>query len=109
MLDFNYPDAASVLAEINRLVPQYGGITRERLGDAGLIWPCPNPDHPGTPILHSQGFKLAEGRATIVPVPYRPAAEDASWDYPFILTTGRVAVHHNAGSMTRRSPSLHGA
>jgi len=41
-----------------------------------------------------------------VPVPYRPASEDTSWDYPLILTTGRVAVHHNAGSMTRRSPSL---
>ena len=33
-LDFDYPDAASVLAEINRLVPQYGGITRERLDRA---------------------------------------------------------------------------
>ena len=105
-LDFDYPDAASVLAEINRTVPQYGGITWERLGKAGLIWPCPSIDHPGTPILHSSGFKFAEGRASIVPVLYRPAAEDASWDYPFILTTGRVAVHHNAGSMTRRSPSL---
>lgn len=44
----------------------------------------------------------------MVPVPYRPAAEDASWVYPFVLTTGRIAVHHNAGSMTRRSPSLIG-
>lgn len=107
-LDFDYPDAASVLVEINRTVPQYGGITRERLGRAGLIWPCPTPDHPGTPILHSSGFKLAGGRASMVPVPYRPAAEDASWVYPFVLTTGRIAVHHNAGSMTRRSPSLIG-
>ncbi|HOV51666.1 MAG TPA: formate dehydrogenase subunit alpha [Methanothrix sp.] len=105
-LQFNYPDAASVLSEINQLVPQYGGIVRERLNGSGLVWPCPNPDHPGTPILHTQGFKLQDGRAAIVPVQYSPAAEEASWEYPFILTTGRVAVHHNAGSMTRRSPSL---
>ena len=105
-LDFDYQDAAAVLAEINRLVPQYGGITRQRLDGMGLIWPCPNEDHPGTPILHMGGFKLQDSRASIVPVQYRPAAEDASWDYPFVLTTGRVAVHHNAGSMTRRSPSL---
>ena len=105
-LDFDYPNAAAVLAEINRLVPQYGGITRPRLDGMGLIWPCPNEDHPGTPILHIGGFKLQDSRASIVPVQYRPAAEDASWDYPFVLTTGRVAVHHNAGSMTRRSPSL---
>ncbi len=105
-LDFSYPDAASVLAEINLLVPQYGGITRERLDRHGLVWPCPDPSHPGTPILHAGGFKLEGGRAVIVPVQYHPPAEQISSEYPFILTTGRVAVHHNAGSMTRRSPSL---
>ncbi|UEC43230.1 MAG: Formate dehydrogenase subunit alpha [Methanothrix sp.] len=108
-LDFDYPDAASVLAEINRTVPQYAGITRERLAkEGGLVWPCPSCDHPGTPILHSSGFRLADGRAYIVPVPYRPAAEGQSPEYPFLLTTGRIALHHNAGSMTRRSPSLIG-
>jgi len=105
-IDLGSPDAASVLAEINRTVPQYAGITRERLGEGGLIWPCPDPHHPGTPILHSAGFKLADGRASIVPVRYRPAAEGPGREYPLLLTTGRVAVHHNAGSMTRRSPSL---
>lgn len=105
-LDFSYPDAASVLAEINRLVPQYGGITRNRLDPHGLVWPCPDSSHPGTPILHAGGFKLQGGQATIVPVKYRPARETVSSEYPFVLTTGRVAVHHNAGSMTRRSPSL---
>ncbi|MGA9098600.1 MAG: formate dehydrogenase subunit alpha [Methanotrichaceae archaeon] len=110
-LEFNYPDAASVIAEINKLVPSYGGITRERLNSErqsshGLVWPCPSPDHPGTPILHSQGFKLPGGKASIVPVKYRPPSEEPGWEYPFILTTGRVVVHHNAGSMTRRSPSL---
>jgi formate dehydrogenase alpha subunit len=103
---FDYPDAASVLAEINRLLPAYGGITRDRLGTQGLVWPCPSLDHPGTPILHSQGFKLDDGKGVIVPVDYQPASEDMSWEYPLLLTTGRVAVHHNAGSMTRRSPSL---
>src|SRR5690606_20874979 len=82
--------------------------TSERLvsNPQGIIWPCPNSSSPGTPILHSGGFKLDGGRAAIVPVQYRPAAETISSEHPFILTTGRVAVHHNAGSMTRRSPSL---
>lgn len=105
-LQFDYPDAASVLDEINRTVPQYAGILRERLEGSSLVWPCPASDHPGTPILHCSGFNLADGRASIVPVPFSPAAEVASRDHPFILTTGLVAVHHNAGSMTRRSPSL---
>jgi len=105
-LKFNYPDAAAVLTEINSLVPTYKGIVRQRLKVGGLIWPCPSVDHPGTPILHSAGFKLQDGKAIIAPVQYRPAAEDISSEYPFILTTGRIAVHFNAGSMTRRSPSL---
>ncbi|MDD1752259.1 MAG: formate dehydrogenase subunit alpha [Methanotrichaceae archaeon] len=105
-LQFAYPDAAAVLSEINRLVPAYGGITRDRLTAESLIWPCPSADQPGTPILHSQGFKLPGGKAAIVPIEYKPPAEEPSLEYPFILTTGRVAVHHNAGSMTRRSPSL---
>ncbi|MDD1758726.1 MAG: formate dehydrogenase subunit alpha [Methanotrichaceae archaeon] len=105
-LQFAYPDAAAVLSEINRLVPAYGGITRDRLTAESLIWPCPSADQPGTPILHSQGFKLPGGKAAIVPIEYKPPAEESSLEYPFILTTGRVAVHHNAGSMTRRSPSL---
>ena len=105
-LDLGGSSAAEVLKEINRLVPQYGGITRERLDLHGLVWPCPDSNHPGTPILHVGGFKLDGGRAAIVPVQYRPPAEPISSGYPFILTTGRVAVHHNAGSMTRRSPSL---
>ena len=98
--------SASVLAEINSLVPTYKGITLERLGIGGLIWPCPSTDHPGTPILHSAGFKLQDGRALIAPVQYKPAAENTWAEYPLILTTGRIAVHFNAGSMTRRSPSL---
>jgi formate dehydrogenase major subunit len=105
-LQFKYPDAASVLFEINRLVPAYAGITRERLGSCGLVWPCPSSEHPGTPILHAQGFKFEDGRGYLVPVKYQPAAEEVSREYPLLLTTGRVAVHHNAGSMTRRSPSL---
>jgi len=32
--------------------------------------------------------------------------EEISAGFPLVLTTDRVAVHHNAGSMTRRSPSL---
>ena len=94
-----------MLDEVNRLVPQYGGITRERLSGAGLVWPCPDSQHPGTPILHAQDSRLLSG-GRMVPVQYKPAAEEESPEYPFLLTTGRVAVHHNAGSMTRRSPSL---
>jgi formate dehydrogenase major subunit len=105
-LQFDYPNSEAVLSEINLLVPTYSGITRERLESGSLIWPCTGASHPGTPILHTQGFRFPGGKATIVPVEFRPPAEESKQEYPLILSTGRVAVHHNAGSMTRRSPSL---
>ena len=106
--------AAAVLSEINQLVPSYGGIAPQRIFErqglltaaGSLFWPCPEANHPGTPILHAEAFSTPDGRARIVPVRYIPPAEEISADFPLVLTTGRVAVHHNAGSMTRRSPSL---
>jgi formate dehydrogenase major subunit len=105
---WDYASPVEILAEINRTVPIYAGITPERLVAAseGLFWPCPTPEHPGTPILHTEGFATPDGRARLVPVDYVAPAEEPAAAFPLTLTTGRVAVHHNAGSMTRRSPSL---
>ena len=106
--NFNYSCADDILREINKVVPSYGGITPERIkGDiAGLTWPCPTPDHPGTPILHSDAFKTADGLGKIIPVEHRPPLELPDDEYPLLLTTGRVVMHYNAGVMTRRSASL---
>lgn len=102
------PDLVAALREINQVVPAYGGITPERLANrlGGLFWPCPAPDHPGTPVLHTERFATPDGRARLVPVDFTAPAEEPAAAYPLTLTTGRIAVHHNAGSMTRRSPSL---
>jgi len=106
-LDLKGESADLVLKEINRTVPQYGGMTRERISKAGgLRWPCPDEGHPGTDILHRERFSTPNGRANIAAVENRPAAEETSPEYPILLSTGRIVVHYNSGSMTRRSPSL---
>lgn len=106
-LDFNYTDAAQVLKEINRFVPAYGGMTRERISKiGGLRWPCPDEKHPGTEILHQERFSTPDGKARVATVENKPPAEETSPEYPILLTTGRIVVHYNSGSMTRRSPSL---
>jgi formate dehydrogenase (coenzyme F420) alpha subunit len=106
-LDFNYSSAAEVLAEINRFVPAYGGMTKNRISKVGgLRWPCTNENHPGTEILHQERFSTTDGRARIAAVQNRPPAEETSPEYPILLTTGRIVVHYNSGSMTKRSPSL---
>jgi formate dehydrogenase major subunit/formate dehydrogenase alpha subunit len=70
----------------------------------GLQWPCPTPDHPGTPILHTEKFTRGLGRFHAVE--YRPPAELPDKEYPFVLTTGRILQHYHTGTMTRRVKGL---
>jgi len=99
-----YPDVAAVMDEIARLTPIYGGISYGRLDPHGLQWPCPDRDHPGTPVLHTERFTRGAGRFS--PVAYRPPAELPDDDYPFVLTTGRTYFHWHTGTMTRRTHLL---
>ena len=94
-----------VLAEVASVTPSYGGISHDRLEDErGLCWPCPSPDHPGTPILHIGKFTRGNGR--FFAVAYQPPAEEADEEYPLTLTTGRLLEHYHTGTMTRRSDGL---
>jgi len=107
-LEFAYSCVEDVLREINRVIPSYHGITPERIKDKleGLFWPCPSLDHPGIPILYIDGFNTPSGKARITPVEYYPSAELNDEEYPLILTTGRMGLHYNSGSLSRRSRVL---
>ena len=100
----NYADAGEVFDEYASLTPKIAGISYERLEKnvAGLQWPCPTPDHPGTPTLHLDGPMI--GKAEFQAVDYRPSAELPDNDYPLILSTGRTLYHYNSGTQTRRDP-----
>lgn len=102
-IDYSSPD--EILREAASLTPIYGGILPERLGDQGLQWPCPTPDHPGTRFLHRDGF--ARGKGLFSTVEFKPAAEVADDEYPFIFTTGRMLYHYHTGTMSRRSRPIH--
>jgi len=100
--DFTHP--SQVVEEIASLTPSYGGITHQRLEKCGLQWPCPDKDHPGTPILHMTRFVCGLGKFT--PLEYKPPAELPDKEYPFILTTGRSLYHYHTGTMTRKVAGL---
>jgi len=105
---FRFDSPEEILREINRVVPAYGGITSERVkGLGGLIWPCPDTGHPGTPILHTESFGTKSGLGGVVPCDYAPPVEEPDEEYPLTLTTGRVVLHYNSGAMTRRTKALH--
>jgi formate dehydrogenase alpha subunit len=102
---FDFQSAKSVMEEINKLTPSYGGITYERLEELGsLQWPCPTVEHPGTPYLHKG--KFSRGLGKFFALEFKEPNELPNEEYPFILTTGRLMFHFHTGSMTRRSKKL---
>ena len=100
----NYKDSGEVFAEYASLTPKIAGISYERLEEntAGIQWPCPDPNHPGTPTLHLDGPMI--GKAPFQAVDYRPSAELADNEYPLVLSTGRTLYHYNSATQTRRDP-----
>ena len=101
----DYAGPEEIFNEMASLTPKsYGGMSYERLGIDGLQWPCPNPDHPGTPYLHKDEF--ARGKGQFHALEYRDPAELPDEQYPFYLTTGRMFAHFHTGTMTRVSAHL---
>ncbi len=85
----------------------YAGISWERIAaEDGVFWPCPAPEHPGTPRLFLDRFATADGLARFHPVEHRDTAEAPDAEYPYLLTTGRVLAHYQSGTQTRRVASL---
>lgn len=105
-LEMNYSSPEDIFKEICSLTPSYAGMSYERLDEKGLQWPCPNEEHPGTPILHTEFF--SRGLGQFIPVEQEEASELADDEYPFILSTGRRLPHYHTGTMTRRSEALDG-
>ncbi len=103
---FDFGSPAAIFDELAALAPSMSGISHARLDrEGGIQWPCPTPDHPGTPRLFAETFPLGRGR--FVPVSQGPpAAELPSRRFPYVLNTGRVLYHWHGGTMTRRVRGL---
>ena len=101
--------AAEIMDEIAEVTPSYGGISHARLdgedvAGRGLQWPCPTPEHPGTPILHMGAFSLGLGAFSTPD--YQPSAELPDEEYPLVMMTGRVLYQYNACAMTGRTEGI---
>jgi formate dehydrogenase alpha subunit len=101
----NYASPEEIFEEIKKLTPSYAGMSYQRLEKAGLQWPCPTEEHPGTQYLHKDRF--TRGKGMFHAIDYKPPAEEPDAEYPFFLTTGRSFVHFHSGTMSRVSPTLH--
>jgi formate dehydrogenase alpha subunit len=99
-----YETPADVMDEVSRLIPLYGGISYDRLDEGGIQWPCPTADHPGTRILHGDGFNRGKGGLTAVE--YGEPVEKPDEEYPLALVTGGHLYHYHIGTVTRRAIGL---
>jgi assimilatory nitrate reductase catalytic subunit len=109
---FQFQNPADILAELRVAsrggVADYYGITYERVDQhKGIFWPCPDLDHPGTPILFADNkFYTHDGKAHFNKTPWRPSGDPVDDDYPLYLTTGRVVSQYLSGTQTRRIGAL---
>jgi len=102
--NWDYTKAEDIFEEIRKVTPSYAGITYERAEWSLIQWPCPTTNHPGTQYLHKD--KFTRGLGLFTPVEYTPPAEETDFEYPMILTTGRILDHFHTGTMTRNSKVL---
>jgi formate dehydrogenase major subunit len=102
--EMKYQNSEEIFEEIRTVTPSYAGITYERINEEGIHWPCPNIEHPGTPILHIG--KFTRGKGMLHAIEYIPPAEQADKDYPFYLTTGRNLYQYHTGTMTMKTEGL---
>jgi assimilatory nitrate reductase catalytic subunit len=108
---FSFASAEAVFDELREATrgakADYSGIDYEKIrASQGVFWPCPAPEHPGTPRLFAQSFAHPSGRARFFATPYRPSAELPDDAYPLYFSTGRYKEHYNTGAQTRRVAQL---
>ncbi len=103
---FDFSNAEDILTEANSLVPNFAGITYDRIDNEGIQWPCPTLDHKGTKYLHKEKFATPSGKAKFIPLTYKVSAELPDKEFPLLLTTDRSLYHYHTSTMTRRVKGL---
>ena len=93
---FSFSNTEDILKEINKAIPAYTGMSATRVKRTeGLIWPCPTPKHPGTPILYAEHFDTPDGLGKFIPVFYEKKVEKPTKKYPFRLTFAKSPAFYN--------------
>jgi predicted molibdopterin-dependent oxidoreductase YjgC len=103
--DWGSPSAEEVWDELRSLSPMHRGMRYDRLEALGGIqWPCPDEEHPGSPVLHERLWAVPrEGPAApFSPTPATGPFEALDGEYPIRLTTGRRLESYNTGAQSGR-------
>lgn len=104
---FRYESPEAIFEEMRQVSAggpiDYSGMTYERLRkEGGVFWPCPSPEHPGTPQLYTERFAHADGKAKFHPVIPRKLPHELTTEFPLVLTTGRMLAQFLSANQTGR-------
>jgi formate dehydrogenase major subunit len=103
----SYASPSEIFDEFVSVTNAYQGLSYDKLGAAGKLYPCPDPDESdGTVVMFGESFPTATGKARFVAAEHTGADELPDEEYPFVLVTGRLLEHWHTGVMTRRSHTL---
>lgn len=100
--EMRYASPQEIHDEMRRLVPDYAGITYERIEAGPIQWPARDETKPGMRIYET----MPRGKGLFKAVEFLPAKELPDAGFPFVLNTGRVLEHWHTGTMTRRAAVL---
>jgi formate dehydrogenase major subunit len=104
---WDYTHPSEVMDEVARLTPHFAGVSYERLeGYKTLQWPVA-ADGTDSPLLYTEKFALADGKATFFPLEYVGPSEETTSTYDLHLNNGRLLEHFEQGNMTLRVPGVH--
>jgi formate dehydrogenase major subunit len=103
--EMDYETPSDVMDEIAEMTPRYAGLSHERIGRKGLMWPV-DADGTDSPILYEKKFETESGKAHFAALPYKEPGDAVDDDFELILVTGRRLEHYNAGTMTRRTGNV---
>jgi formate dehydrogenase major subunit len=98
----HYAHPSEIMDEIAGLTPTFTGVSYAKLDRLGSIqWPCNDSAPEGTPVMHRQEFVRGKGKFMLTR--YVATSERSNWEFPLILTTGRILSQYNVGAQTRRT------
>ncbi|MFZ0336708.1 MAG: molybdopterin-dependent oxidoreductase, partial [Terracidiphilus sp.] len=103
---WTYKHPSEIYEEIAAVTPLMAGVTYERLeGYKTLQWPVA-PDGSDQPLLYTEQFKSADGKATFYPVPWTEPSDQPDTEYDLHLNNGRLLEHFHEGNMTYRTEGI---
>ncbi|MCX5872748.1 MAG: molybdopterin-dependent oxidoreductase [Deltaproteobacteria bacterium] len=98
--ELSYAGYSEVMSEIAGAAPMYSGVSYERIGDKGLVWPCLDDEDSGTSTLYEGGFPI--GKARLAPAKLLGMVSRSSGSLKLIP----CVLKFHSGSFSEWSPSL---